>query len=287
MHSLNLGPLALPVAPLLWLGAIWLALAVAERVASRALGPAAAAHAGRVAGLAALLGLAVARLAFVAAQAPAYAAQPWSVLDIRDGGWAPGPGLAAAAAWLAWQAWRHRPLARALGSGVAAGLLAWTAGHLALAPNAPVPLPSLVLKDLAGQATPLRAADTRQPQVINLWASWCPPCREEMPVLAQAQARLPQVQFLFVNQGESAETVRRFLQQQPAPVNGLHGLRLDEARELGRSLGAAGLPTTLFVNASGQVVHRHLGPLTAAALQARLAQAGASSTAGAAAGKGL
>jgi thiol-disulfide isomerase/thioredoxin len=42
--------------------------------------------------------------------------------------------------------------------------------------------------------------------VINIWATWCPPCRREMPVLQQAQHDYPHVTFLFVNQGETRKT---------------------------------------------------------------------------------
>src|SRR5690606_40886240 len=44
-----------------------------------------------------------------------------------------------------------------------------------------------------------------QPTVVNLWATWCPPCRREMPVLRDAQQRYPDIAFIFANQGESAE----------------------------------------------------------------------------------
>jgi len=47
--------------------------------------------------------------------------------------------------------------------------------------------------------------------VVNLWASWCPPCRHEMPVLQQAQAANTDVNFVFVNQGETPGTIRSYM----------------------------------------------------------------------------
>ena len=57
------------------------------------------------------------------------------------------------------------------------------------------------------------------PLVINLWATWCPPCRREMPVLENAQRMRPDVTFLFVNQAESMQSVSTYLATQ--------GLNLD------------------------------------------------------------
>lgn len=47
-----------------------------------------------------------------------------------------------------------------------------------------------------------------KPTVINLWASWCPPCRREMPVLSEAQKKYPNVKLIFINQNEDAVTVQ-------------------------------------------------------------------------------
>lgn len=276
MMAISLGSLALPTAPLLVLLALlvaqWAAHWVAMRQARRSAGPASAASDPSPPGprltQALLVGLLLARLAHVGLHHEAYLVEPWSALDLRDGGWQLWAGLAGGLAWLALQARRHARQRRALAAGAAAGLALWAAGLLALAQMTPRTLPDLVLTDLAtGQAVRLQALAAGRPLVLNLWASWCGPCRREMPVLVAAQAREPDVLFVFANQGEDAEAVRRYLRTQGlAPAQVL----LDPQARLGPALGSAGLPTTVFINRQGQRVDAHLGALNAAALASRV-----------------
>lgn len=280
MLSVSIGPLALPVSPLLLLAAVWTAGALSTHLARRAGKRAVATEATDAlpqrANLAvfhaALAGLLAARLAHVALHAQAYLPEPWLVLDVRDGGWHAAAGLATAAAWLAWQAWRapREPrLARALAVGALAGAAVWTLGGWATGRFEPVPRPTLAFQALEdGGSTSLAQVAAGRPQVVNLWASWCGPCRQEMPVLAQAQARQPHVAFVFVNQGESAEVARRYL---AAEGLGLRHVLLDPRSTLGAAVRSRGLPTTLFYDAQGRQVDAHFGVLNAAALAAKTA----------------
>ncbi len=92
--------------------------------------------------------------------------------------------------------------------------------------------------------------------VVNLWATWCPPCREEMPLLALAQQRETGVTFVFVNQGESDKLVRRYLHDE---ILELDNVLLDPASSLRMAVGSKGLPTTMFYDAAGRLVRRHVG----------------------------
>lgn len=280
MLSVSIGPLALPVSPLLLLAAVWTAGALSTHLARRA-GKGAAAmeaadalpqRANRAVFQAAMAGLLAARMAHVALHAGAYLPEPWLALDVRDGGWHVPAGLAAAAAWLAWQAWRapREPrLARALGVGALAGAAVWTLGGWATGRFDAVPRPTLAFQSLEdGGTTSLAQVAAGRPQVVNLWASWCGPCRQEMPVLAQAQARQPHVAFVFVNQGEAAEATRRYL---AAEGLGLRHVLLDPRSTLGAAVRSRGLPTTLFYDAQGRQVDAHFGVLNAAALVAKTA----------------
>ncbi|NML16620.1 TlpA disulfide reductase family protein [Azohydromonas caseinilytica] len=269
MLSISLGPLALPVAPLLLLAALWLAILVARRLAGSE-----AAQAERAVWGAAVAGLIAARIGHVLMHARPYLDSPWAVLDLRDGGWEDSVGVAVAALWLA-ERCRTRPgLRRPVVAGSLAGMCAWVLGSVAVlaagGEAARTPAPDIALAELDGGRT-LRLPEALQgrPAVVNLWASWCGPCRAEMPVLDAARRRDTDIRFLLVNQGESAAVVRAYLQREGLSSDGVW---LDADKALGPAVGSQGLPTTLFFDAQGRRVHAHLGALNDAALQVRLKQ---------------
>lgn len=272
MLSISLGPVALPVQPLLLLLVVWATswLATALRARSR---PAIAANenpraAGDAIFVAAGFALLGARLAHLALNADLYLAAPSSAIDLRDGGWHAATGIAVGAGWLGWKGWRDSTLCRPLLIAALAGLSVWTATSMVLSPRHTAPMPSVVLSPLdGGPPRELRQAAAGRPVVVNLWASWCGPCRQEMPTLAEAQQREAKVGFLFVNQGESEATVRTYLASLRAP---LREVLLDPGSTLGPAVGSRGLPTTLFYDAQGQLVDAHFGVLNAPALESRL-----------------
>ena len=262
MLSVNLGPLALPISPLLLLAAGMVAAGAGHLVGRRQnIGIAS------ILGDMLLAGVLVARIAFVAFWFDTYRSTPLSMLDIRDSGFMIGPGIAAALLIALWRGWRHPALRKSLVVGLAAGALVGGALFGALRMTEPPALPALSLTTLAGDPVALAALADGKPMVVNLWASWCPPCRREMPVLAAAQQREAGVNFVFVNQGEDAATAQRYLS---AGRLELANVLLDRGAALGREVGSGGLPTTLFYNAGGRLVDTHLGELSAALLASKL-----------------
>ena len=270
MLSLSLGPIALPLAPFLLLIAIWGSSWLASRRARQGADKVSGEQAGRTVTHAALLGLVAARLAYLVWHADAYLASPWAAFDLRDGGWSAPAGLVAGVAWLAWRGsvtpWLRRPLAVSGTAGVAFWWLATLASGLAGTHSLP-PVQLVRIED--ARVLSLTEAARGRPVVVNLWASWCGPCRAEMPTLAAAQQREPTVAFLFVNQGESPATVQSFLQKQSFT---LRDVMLDSGSSLGQAIASRGLPITLFFDAKGRQVDAHFGILNPAALESRLRQ---------------
>lgn len=223
-----------------------------------------------------MVGLLAGRLVFVLQWWPLYAADPWSVLRPGDGGYSVWAGALAGLAFGAWRARRTPALRRPLVWGAAAGLASWAvlAGMLVVMQRAAVQLPTAELSRLEGGR--VRLADmTGRPMVVNLWATWCPPCRREMPVLAQAQAANAGVQFVFVNQGEGEHTVRGYLREGGLQ---LRNVVLDASSAVSQQTGARGLPTTLFFAADGRLVDVHMGELTRAGLAQKLQRFGPEAT---------
>ena len=107
------------------------------------------------------------------------------------------------------------------------------------------------------------------PVVLNLWATWCPPCRREMPVLEQAQTAFPDVAFVLINQGESAQQANMFLESEGL---NLTDVLLDPSSEAMREMRAGGLPTTFLFDAQGRMVDLHLGEITMADLEAKISR---------------
>ncbi len=263
MLTLDIGPLALGVSHVLLFGSLLLATVVGWLI-GRGHGCNPEGQLFRML----LVGLVVARLAFVLVYAEFYRDEPWRVVDIRDGGFIAWPGILAALALGAWYLWRQARLRRSLGIAMSVGLALWLGGSLLLqALEQGTRLPDLQVQDAQGRTVNLRDY-AGQPLVVNLWATWCPPCRREMPVLMQAQQREAGVIFLFVNQGESAQQVADFLSSQNLELD---NLLLDGSVQLGQMVGSRALPTTLFYDADGRQVGSHLGELSHASLERMLA----------------
>lgn len=265
MYAVSLGPWVFPVG-IIAIALGWLAAsAAAAFLRKRGLADAAPSLWWLV-----LVALLVARIAYVARWWSAYRDSPWwSVLDIRDRGFDPLSGVLALLATIALVTWRRPLLRRALPiaaacGGAVAALTVFAAFQLQAGSHPP--LSKATLHTLAGTPTTLTAL-AGEPMVINLWATWCGPCRSEMPMLVDASHATPGVRFVFVDQGEPAATVQAFLHRENlAPQHVL----LDAGNVLSRDYRALGYPTTLFVGADGRLEDLQVGPLSRATLAEHL-----------------
>jgi thiol-disulfide isomerase/thioredoxin len=263
MLTLTLGPLTLALNHLLLLGALLVASLVGGWAGRRG-----GQNPESVLFNLFVLGLFCARTGFVLEYWPMYRDDPLQVIDLRDGGFLLWPGVLAVVAGALWHGWRHAGLRRPLALGLSSGALFWLLGGLAShLYSQGTQLPELTLRDADDRPVALAKYQGR-PLVVNIWATWCPPCRREMPVLQQAQHEHPGVTFLFVNQGETPQTVATFLAT--TGLNLAHVL-FDGSGQLARRVGSMALPTTLFYNAEGRLVGSHLGELSRASLQHALA----------------
>ena len=107
--------------------------------------------------------------------------------------------------------------------------------------------------------------------VMNLWASWCPPCRAEMPDLQTASREYAKdgVVILGVNQGESAERAGAFARSLDIDFP----IWIDDTQRYGRVYAALGLPTTIVIDRKGVVWRGFDGPLTIQQMRETIAQA--------------
>lgn len=218
-----------------------------------------------------LVGMVSGRVAFVAVWFGQYRKAPLTIFDIRDGGFLVWAALGSALAYGAWCARQKEQLRNPLAAAVLAGALAWfMSGAPAMTQvQHGKSVPAVTLATLDGAAVSLPGLARGRPAVVNLWATWCPPCIREMPVLAAAQQRDSGINFIFANQGESADTVAGFLRAQGLKLD---NVLLDPASATARAVGSSGMPTTLFFDADGQLVDAHLGAVSDASLAEKLAK---------------
>jgi thiol-disulfide isomerase/thioredoxin len=261
MDAVTLGPVMLPLPRLFALIAF-----VALFVTAAVLGRRVHGELGALGTPLLISGGIAARLGYVLAHAGAYGEEPWTVLFFWQGGFDPLWGVAGAVFYGLWHFRGRRRLQRLAQVPVAVALAVWlglSGVHAWQAEPLSATLPDRSLTRLNGGSAVLSELEGR-PVVVNLWASWCPPCRREMPRLAEEAERHPGVRFAFVNQGEDREAVTDYLARQSFA---LEPVFLDPRGRLRDDFRAPGLPATLFFNAEGRLVDAHVGELSRAALR--------------------
>lgn len=130
----------------------------------------------------------------------------------------------------------------------------------------PVPAPDFTVYDEAGNEVHL-SDYLGKPVVVNFWASWCGPCRMEMPEFQEKHLELGgEVQFLMINMTggrETVETARDFIAGQGYTFPVLYDTEGDAAV----TYGAYALPTTYFIDAEGYAIAQARGAINSETLQ--------------------
>jgi cytochrome c biogenesis protein CcmG, thiol:disulfide interchange protein DsbE len=128
-------------------------------------------------------------------------------------------------------------------------------------------LPSEVITPPGMTVAKLRGA----PAAINFWASWCTPCRREMPELEQLhRSRQGRWHIVGVNWNDRQSSARAFIRDYNATFPNLR----DPDGSIGRSYGIIGLPTTVILDSKGRVAELLAGPQTVGSLRSAFERAG-------------
>jgi cytochrome c biogenesis protein CcmG/thiol:disulfide interchange protein DsbE len=130
------------------------------------------------------------------------------------------------------------------------------------------PAPEFTLPPLEGASVPGfdTAALQGQPTLVNVFASWCVPCREEHPLL-MALADNPDLRIFGINHSDAPENARAFLAELGNPYDAIGA---DRDRRVSIDWGVYGVPETFLVDAQGVIRFKHVGPLTPEALRDNL-----------------
>jgi len=125
-------------------------------------------------------------------------------------------------------------------------------------------LPPLELSCLTPGPSIDLAALSGRPVLVNLWASWCGPCREEMPALQAAHEQYgEQVQFLGVDSKDTTEAGAAFL----GDIGVTYPQVVDPEGELLNHLGVPGLPITVLLDEEGRIAATHVGQLDSESIE--------------------
>lgn len=265
MLSISLGPVSLPTVVLVLLASIICGLLAAKLLTRSA--------AGSVTDpllLVLFAALLFGRLVFVLRFADSYGSV-WQMLDFRDRGIDAAATVMAALVLLIVQLKRYPQFKKAMLAGVLVSGGSFALGSFWLqAQQQQQVLADITLETLSGYSVALTDMAQGKPVVLNLWASWCPPCHREMPHLLAAEQQYSDVRFMLVNLQENRATVQEYLRKHQLHFG--HVL-LDTRGDVASYYGAQGVPATLFFNADGTLSSAHFGEVSKAILQQGIAGA--------------
>ncbi len=145
---------------------------------------------------------------------------------------------------------------KAIRLGVLALLLMVAGCSIGYTPQKEKPAPDFQLKTLDGQVVTL-SQFRGKPVLLNFWASWCQPCREEMPYLQQIYNKYKDRGLVFyaIDIGETPETINNFFKENSLFMPVL----LDTDKSVGQSYGITGIPETFLIDKNGIIRKKQIG----------------------------
>jgi thiol-disulfide isomerase/thioredoxin len=165
------------------------------------------------------------------------------------------------------EARRRRTLVGIVVAGIAALTVVFAVGWVVDGNDADSVFPTGVLTTPEGEEFDLVSL-RGQPSVVNFFASWCAPCRAEMPDFEQVhQKRSTDVAFVGINAGETSTDDALALVDSTGVT---YTILIGAPSSMVEDLGGIGMPFTVFVDAEGNITDTHIGPLDAEALEARI-----------------
>ena len=285
IEAFNLGPFLIPTRPMLLLLclviAIWSASYLGKKFDLEK------DRLKRAAEYTAWIGVLGARLGFVVVNWSAYQSAPWTILYLWQPGYLYLGGLIFGSACILWQSLIYLPAKRSAfitvltGSYLLAGLLFFAAiGSLELLRQPDVPgsgnlAPDIRFQDLSG--TPVSLSDLEgRGIVLNFWATWCPPCRREMPMLDEFHANYSGKGLSVIGLAidEPPGQVRRFIESigvsYPIWVDAPRSEpEFERSQEVFDRYGGVGLPMTVFIDRAGIIRRIYVGELSRGFLQSQ------------------
>jgi len=285
-EAFTLGPLLLPTRAIGFVLLIILALWMIRYLAKRMEGD--AERIASIAEQAIWIGLAFSRLMFAIANWSSYAAKPWTVIYFWQPGYSFSPGIIAALLYIAFRISRapkekRRTYINSMIGGFSlsiilfAGLLLTMNRFVAAEIFTPGDtIPNYQATALAG--APAYFSDYKgQALVINFWATWCPPCRREMPLLESSYQTYKDqnVTFIGISVDESPDRVQKYVDSAGIsyPIWGNTIIHPDTGATntaMSRLFGVVGFPTTFFVDPDGVIQSSYVGELNQAILDKRI-----------------
>ena len=119
--------------------------------------------------------------------------------------------------------------------------------------------PDFILNSINGKNVQLSSFRGKKSVVVNFWATWCPPCREEMPAFEEIFTRnTDRLEILGVNLQESERAINNFVKDVPVTFT----LLLDPSSEVKKLYNVFTQPVTYFIDKEGIIVDKKFGPLT-------------------------